>query len=155
IEAQIPEKLRDIQVDPALLPIIRAYYTRDLAETLGSGQPQERKRIVSALKAVDEEENRTARLMASGKISEEIWESLWLEWQDRRQRLRTSLEVLDKEEKCHIDNLETALQIIEKVGALYNSLSCDERKALLQHMVERVIVNSKGRIRLELRAPFA
>lgn len=155
IEVQIPEKLHDIQVDPELSPIIRAYYTHDLAQTLGSGQPQERKRLANTLKAVDEEENRASRLMASGKISEEVWESLWAEWQDRRQRLRAGLEMLDKEEKCHIDNLETALQIIEKAGALYNALSYSERKALLQHMVERVIVNRKGRIRLELRTPFA
>jgi hypothetical protein len=38
---------------------------------------------------------------------------------------------------------------------VYNSLNRSDQKELLRHMVERVIIDATGTIRLELRAPFA
>ncbi len=38
---------------------------------------------------------------------------------------------------------------------LYNHLKRSDQKELLRHMVERVIIDPEGTIRLELRTPFA
>ncbi len=155
IDSQIPFELERIQVDPELIPIIRASYTYELAEQLGHLRPDERVQLEAALKAVDDEESRMARLFASGKISDSIWENLWTEWQDRRIQLRRSLAMLDQEREVHINNLDVALEIIAKIGLLYNSLQRSDQKELLRQVVERVIVNDEGKIRLELRSPFA
>ncbi|MBK9750606.1 MAG: hypothetical protein IPO91_28115 [Chloroflexi bacterium] len=95
------------------------------------------------------------RLLAAGKITEVIWDSLWSEWQDRRRQLRQSLETLDQDRAFHIDNLDAALRIIARIGTLYNGLQQQDQKELLRQMVERVVVNHEGKVRLELRAPFA
>ena len=66
-----------------------------------------------------------ARLLATGKISEYVWDGLWKEWQDRRQHVRRTLDALEYEQDYHVSNLETALAIIAIVGTPYNGL---ERK---------------------------
>ena len=96
-----------------------------------------------------------ARLLASGKISEEVWDDLWSEWQDRRNQASRALETLSLDHDTHVDNLEVALEIIARIGTLYNGLQRGDQKELLRHVVERVVVNPEGKIHLELRAPFA
>ncbi|MBE2271880.1 MAG: recombinase family protein, partial [Anaerolinea sp.] len=155
IDSQIPDELCAIQIDPAHLPIIRAYYKQDLAEKLGLARPDERKLMTDALTAIDQEETRMARLLVSGKISEDIWNGLWAEWQEKRNRLRSNLDSVAQQQEFHIDNLETALGIIAQVGSLYNRLEVSAQRELLLHMVRQVVVNTDGEIVLELNAPFA
>src|ERR1041385_6694014 len=94
------------------------------------------------------------RLYSAGKISESIWDNLWHEWQDRRSKIQLTLESLEHQHKTHITNLDAALKIIVQVGFVYNSLERSDQKELLRHMVERVVIDSVGKIRLELRTPF-
>lgn len=155
IDAQIPTEMCAIQIDPAHLPVIRAYYKYDLADKLGLARPDERKLMTDALTAIDQEETRMARLLASGKISEAVWNGLWAEWQERRNRLRSNLDSVAQQQEFHIDNLETALGIIAQVGSLYNRLEVSAQRELLLHMVRQVVVNTDGEIVLELNAPFA
>lgn len=155
IDEQVALELRHIQVDPELLPVIRTVYTNDIAEKMGHLQPNERSKLETALKAIDEEEARSIRLYASGKITEEIWDSLWSEWQDRRNQLRHALDSLQERKQTHIENLDSALEIIAQVGIVYNTLSRDDQRELLRQMIEQVIVDSAGTVRLELRTPFS
>ncbi len=155
IDALVAQELTRIQVDPDLMPLIRAAYTHDLTTKIGGARPDERTRLEAVLKAIDEEENRTARLFASGKITEEIWDSLWAEWQDRRNQVRRTLDTLSLNHQVHVDNLEMALQIIARIGALYNGLERKDQKELLRQVVHRVVVNDAGNVSLELRTPFA
>lgn len=145
-----------IQVDPDLIPLIRDSYTDELARKLGHLRPSEREEMEAALRAVDEEEARTARLYAAGKITERVWDNLWSEWQDRRRILQVNLKALQQKRAFHINNLDTALTIIAKVGILYGKLERSDQKDLLRQMVERVVVNPEGTIvRLELLPPFS
>lgn len=155
VDEQIPLELMRIQVDPDLIPLIRTSYTHELAQRLGHLKPDEKLRLETALKAVDEEEARMARLFASGKITDTVWNNLWAEWQDRRYKLRQSLETVQQEQRFHINNLDAALGIIANIGMLYNSLERSDQKELLRQVVERVIVNTEGIVKLELRTPFA
>jgi hypothetical protein len=145
----------NIQVHPELLPAIRAAYTHDVAETFGHLRPDEREQLTAALKAVDDEEVRMMRLYAAGKVTDALWNAQWQEWQDRRARIRLSLEEVENQQQIHIENLDAALKIIAQVGVVYNRLQRSDQRELLRHMVERVMVNPEGLIRLELRAPFA
>lgn len=155
IDHKVALEIGKIQVDPELIPLIRASYTHELSERMGYSRPDERTQLQNALKQVDEEESRMARLLASGKITEATWDSLWAEWQDRRQRARVALETLKQNRQFHVDNLESALTIIANIGTLYNSLERCDQKELLRQIVERVVVNEKGKVTLELRTPFA
>jgi hypothetical protein len=107
------------------------------------------------LKVVDEEEGKMARLLAADKISEEIWNGLWREWQDRRRTIRATLESMQQQHTIHIQNLDSALEMIARVGVVYNALERGAQKELLRLMIERVVINHEGIIALELRAPFS
>jgi len=155
IDEQIPAALMNIQVDPELLAIIRDVYTKDVAEQLGHLRPDERERLQASLKAIDEEEGRMARLCAAGKITDAVWDSLWREWQDRRNVIRSTLESLQYQHKTHIANFDTALQMIAQIGIVYNSLERSDQKEMLHHIVSRVVIDCEGIIKLELRAPFS
>lgn len=155
IDAQIPCALLHVQFDPSRLPEIRAVYTQDIAARMGHLRPDERQELQAALKAIDEEEARTVRLYSAGKISETVWDNLWREWQDKRNQIRLTLDGLQQKHQTHITNLDFALQIISQVGVVYNVLERSNQKELLRQMVERVIVDLHGNVRLELRAPFA
>src|SRR5690606_23190381 len=99
-------------VDEKHLAAIKRAYTEDVANRLGHLKPDERAQLEQSLKAIDEEESRTARLFASGKITETVWDSLWRDWQDRRHSLRVTLEEMRHKQQTHISNLELALTII-------------------------------------------
>ena len=154
IDAAVEHEICRIQVDPNLIPLIRVSYTRELQERMGHTRPDRRSQLQFALKQVDEEEARSARLYAAGKISDEIWESMWAEWQDRRQTIRRTLETMQQEQQVHVNNLDLALEIIARIGTLYNGLQRSDQKELLRQVVERVIVDDDGQVSLELRTPF-
>ncbi len=137
-----------IQIDPELLPQIRACYTDEVAVKLGLVKPDERTEVEARLQTIKDEEARTARLFAAGKISDEVWEGMWFEWQDRRRLLQSSLDAMDRQYEHHIVNLDSALEIITRVGLLYNSLTRGDQKELLRLMVERVVVNPERKARL-------
>jgi|GEM_PF-1983709 len=155
IDIQISYALCSIQVDPELIPSIRVAYTQDLAAKLGYLKPDQKEELRASLKLIDEEEARMVRLLASGRISEGVWDGLWREWQDRRSQIHKTLDLLEKDRAFHIDNLDAALQVIAQIGTLYNGLQRSEQKQLLRQVIDRVVVNEEGIARLELRAPFA
>lgn len=155
IDSQIPNELNRIQVDPELIPLVRASYTHELSERMGYSRPDERSRLRAALKQIDEEETRLARLLASGKITESVWDGLWVEWQDRRHQILQTIDTLDSGRDYHVENLEVALQIIAQIGILYNGLERRDQKELLRQVVERVVVSEEGIVTLVLRTPFA
>lgn len=152
IDRQIVEALQCIQVNPDLIPLVRAAYTDDIAEKMGHLRPDEREDMLAALKSIDEEEVRMMRLYAAGKVTESLWDIQWREWQDRRSRIQMSLE---GQHQTYIENLDVALEIISQIGIVYNRLERSDQKELLRYIVERVIVDPAEKIRLELRAPFA
>ncbi len=144
IDGQIGDALKRVQVDPDLIPLIRAAYTDDIAEKMGHLRPDEREQMLVALKSIDEEEVRMMRLYAAGKVTESLWDVQWQEWQDRRARIRISLDGLEGQQQVHIENLDAALKIIAQVGIVYNRLERGDQKELLRYMVERVIVDPAG-----------
>ncbi len=154
IDAAVEREICRIQVDPDLIPLIRASYTKDLQESMGHVRPDRRSQLQLALKQVDDEEARAIRLYAAGKISDEIWESMWVEWQDRRQTIQRTLETMQQDHQVHVNNLDLALEIIARIGTLYNGLQRSDQKELLRQVVERVIVEDDGQVSLELRTPF-
>jgi DNA invertase Pin-like site-specific DNA recombinase len=156
VESQLSFHLQQVQVDDAVIPLIRDYYINEVADKLGRLRPDERTEIERALKQIDEEEARVLRLYAATMVTEENWRNLWAEWQDKRHKLRASLDLLDQKCESYIDDLDEALTIIAKLGILYETLSRSDQKELLRNVVERVVVNIEGEIeRVDLLPPFA
>lgn len=89
-------------------------------------------------------------------VTEENWRDLWAEWQDKRQRLRGGLALLDQRCETYIADLDEALTIIAKLGILYGTLPHLDQKELLRNVVERVVLNPEGNIiRMDWLPPFA
>ena len=108
------------------------------------------------MKQIDEEEARVLRLYASGVVTEETWHGLWSEWQDKRQRLKGGLALLDQRCEIYISDLDDALNIIAKLGILYETLPQQDQKELLRNVVERVVLNPEGKVvRVDWLPPFA
>jgi DNA invertase Pin-like site-specific DNA recombinase len=156
IEEQVAHHLMQVQVNQTLIPLIRDYYINEVADKLGRLRPDERAEIERSLKQIDEEETRVLRLYAARMVTEENWRNLWAEWQDKRNRLRASLELLDQKCESYIDDLDQALTMIAKLGILYQTLPRSDQQELLRNVVERVVVNPEGKVqRVDLLPPFA
>ncbi len=156
VDSLIPAELMKIQVDPELIPQIQASYKEEVADKLGRIRPDQRVDLRRKLKDIDEEEARALRLYASGKFTEQVWDNLWTEWQDRRRRLRQTLESIETSNAMHIANLDAAITVIAKAGVLYGKLERSDQRKLLREMVDRVVVSPEGTIlRMELLPPFA
>jgi DNA invertase Pin-like site-specific DNA recombinase len=154
LDNAVAKEIARIQVNPELISTIESAFTRDLHANLSEGITQDRSQLLAALKSVDDEEARSLRLYVAGKITDEIWNSLWAEWQDRRNLIRQTLASMSLEQEQHVDNLATALQIIAKIGKLYNGLERKDQKDLLRQVVRRVVVDECGKVTLELKSPF-
>lgn len=156
IDVQLGNILKQVQLCDEQIELVRNYYTTEVRQRIGSKHPSEKAEIEANLRSIDEEEKRTARLYAIGKITDYVWDSLWREWQDRRYALRASLEALAYKSEYHISHLDDALNIISQIGVLYERLELRDQKRLLHEVVDKVVVNKQGNIlRLELLPPFA
>ena len=156
VDAQVAEYMHQVQVDPEQIPMLRQAYTTEMAEKLGHRRFMQERQLAEAYKAVDEEEARTARLYAAGKITEHVWDSLWQEWQDKRRTIQSSLEAVNHADEAQIVDLDTALTILGQIGPRYTELEPENQYAVLREIVERVVVDRGGQIlRMEMRAPFA
>jgi DNA invertase Pin-like site-specific DNA recombinase len=156
VEEQLAVRLHRVQVNHKLMTRIREYYIEEVADKLGRLRPDERAEIERSLKQIDDEEARVLRLYASGMVTEENWRDLWAEWQDKRQRLRGGLALLDQRCETYISDLDEALNIIAKLGILYETLPHPDQKELLRNVVERVVLNPEGNIiRVDWLPPFA
>jgi len=156
VDRHVAEMMREIQVDPEWMPVIREAYTQEIAEKLGHLRPSEQQELEAALKAVVEEEARVARLYAAGKITDDVWDALWAEWLDKRRTIQSSLASLNRQHEAHISDLDAALTIIAKVGILYNNLEPCSQRDVLRDMVDKIVVDRAGNIvRMDLLSPFA
>ena len=156
VDQQVQAWIGRMQVDPEHLPAIREAYTRDMNAYFGRPTDSERAELESKLKAIDEEEQRTLRLVAKGMVKEENWQVLWMEWQEQRNKINSGLEALDQRCDTHIASLDHALDLISKIGVFYEQLGFSDRRELLRLTVKQVIVNEECEVvDVELLAPFA
>lgn len=157
IDEQIPGWLSGINIPTSLLPTIRQVYQSQLKEK--SDQENRDKRMAELkrqLSQLGEEEARLGRLLITEKISEETYDQLRKEWQEKQRNVETDIAELNRETTKHFDDLEIALLLLTKVNVLFHRLSKNDRATLLQILAKRIIVDSQGEIiDSELNSPFA
>ncbi len=80
-----------------------------------------------------QEETRLARLYATGKLSEEVYDQLRAEWQEKALQADNRLANLEREVGNYLDDLDAALVLLTRVEVLYERLGEKQRRTLLQN----------------------
>jgi thiol-disulfide isomerase/thioredoxin len=156
VEALFEKCLQEIYIDKNHIEDIREYYLEHTAELLGKMKPNQRQTLEQALKRIDEEEARVLRLYASGMVSEEHWLNFWAEWNDKRRKLKQTIELNEEKYEQHIGNLDQALTIISNLSIIYKTLAFNDRKQVIRGIVERIVLRYDGMIaRIDLQPPFS
>ena len=107
------------------------------------------------LSQLKDEEARLGGWYITGKLGEETYNHLRLEWQEKLRRLELSLVELERDASLHLDDLDAALALMAKISNLFPRLEEKPRSTLLQILVKRIIVDANGEIiDYELNAPF-
>lgn len=155
IDNQIAQCLAHLQVDPSHVMLLKATYEADS----NLHYPSHKKDVAQLderLENLKQEEMRASRLYSTGKITDSVWDSLWLEWQERRLAIQQKIALMDKTVDCVISDLDEALQIFTQLPQLYSTLTLTEQQQLLSLLIQKVVVDTSGTIvRLELHPPFA
>ena len=88
-------------------------------------------------------------------MSEETYNQLRREWQEKLRHLELTLVELQREVRFHLDDLDAAMALMAKVADLYPRLDTKQRGTLLQVLAKQIIVDAKGNIvKHELNSPF-
>lgn len=155
VDKQIPGWLAGVAVDVDLLPEIRRVYQEQIKQHAGGDKESQRKQLRHRLNALKDEEARLARLLITEKISEEAYNKLRLEWQEKVLNLQMKLEELKFDATLYLDDLELALVLLSQIGVLYGRLDEKQQSTLLQILLKRLVIDLDGEIMdFELHAPF-
>ena len=103
-----------------------------------------------------EEEARLARLVISGKITEETYDQLRSEWQEKMLNLHLRIEEMEVDVSQYVDELEIALALMTDISKLFDRLEEKQKTMVLQTVIERICINTNGEnLVCELHSPFA
>src|SRR5690606_24665097 len=154
VDEQIPLFLSSIQVAPEELPQIRQAYLADVGRYTG-GRRQEKAALEAALERLEQKELNLWRAFTDHGMRPQVYEQLAREYQAERERIAFALKTLQQENREYIANLDAALQVIAEIQARYMQQDVPTQRAILRHVVGKVVIDEQGRIiRLELQPPF-
>lgn len=155
MDEKIPAWLSGIAVDPDLIPAIQEVYihqVKQLTENNLDSKLFELKRRYASLK---EEETRLGRLLITEKITEETYDKLRAEWQEKLRQVEINMADLQRATRLYKDDLDVALALMGNIAILYPRLSEDKQSLLLRILAKQIIVNPSGEIiDYELNSPF-
>ena len=156
VDSQIPDWLSGIRVDPELLPAIRKVYHSQVKEVTDHDHDTKLVELKRQISKLQEEEARLGRLLITDKISQETYEKLRKEWQEKQRHIEMSIADLKRETFTYLDDLEVALLLMTKLSILFHRLAEKDRAILLQILAKRIIVDPLGEIiDHQLNTPFA
>lgn len=156
VDEQVPTWLRNIAIDPARVPEIRRMYQSEIKRVTHEDRDETIAGLRRQLVRLKDEESRLGRLLITNKISEEAYDQLRKEWQEKVQRIEGNILELEHETLIRVDDLDAALVLMTQIGHLYERLGPKERSTLLQILVKQFIVDQHGQIiDCQLHAPFA
>ena len=155
VDGQIAEHLSHIQLDPDLIPDIREAYLSDI-ERYTKHHSAERKALEVRLTKLEEKETNLWRGYSEHGMKAHIFEKLTRECEQEQQRIKVVMQAMVAESASYVENLDAALQIISEIAARYPLHSIPQQRAILLHMVERVLIDHESRIvDMELKPPFS
>jgi len=155
VDNQLPAFLHDIQVEPDVVPRIRQAYLSDVQHYTGK-QAREHQVLTEALHRLEEKELNLWRAFTGHGMRPQIYEKLSREYQEERLRVELALKAIQQENREYIADLDAALDVIAEIGTRYVQQSEQRQRAILRHVVGKVVINPEGTIiRLELLPPFS
>ena len=155
VDNQIPDWLTRITVKPDLIPAIREAYRTYVKKATQDDREVKLSDLKRRITQLREEEARLGRLLITGKISEDTYDQLRLEWKEKLRNTEISLAEMERNTLVHLDDLDMGLILLTESAALYNRLSLKDKTTLLQILVKRIIVDPQGNIiAQELNSPF-
>jgi hypothetical protein len=156
IEGQITEWLSHIEVDPSLIPEIQKTYQTEFHTATQKDKEKEIRYLKGKMSVLREEEARLGRLLITGNMSEDTYNQLRSEWQEKVLNLQIKIEELEVDSTRYLDDLEIGLVLLAKASRLFDRLESKKRNELLQIIIKRIIINRQGKIiDYELNSPFA
>jgi site-specific DNA recombinase len=156
VDEQIPNWIKSVGIDGVKVPQIQKLYQTQIKKVTHEDRDETITGLQRQLMRLKDEESRLGRLVITNKISEEAYDQLRKEWQEKVHRIEVSILDLERETLVHVDDLDAALVLMSKLGLLYERLGQEGRSTLLQILVKQFIVDLQGKIiDCELNAPFA
>ena len=154
VDAQIPDHIKRIQIDPEIVPKLRRSYAKDASKHTTS-QAQEIQTLERALARVKEKELNLWRAFTDHGMRAEMYEQLAREYQDEQKRVQFALDQINRENREYIANLDAALAVIAQIGERFGKQNAKRQQDILRQVVGKVIIDPGGRVlRLELIPPF-
>ena len=156
VEANIPGWLKNVVIRPENIPTIRKTYQAHVSQLTNCDRDSQIGQLQRRIAQLREEEAHLARLLITGKISEETFELLKLEWQDKLRNAETTKRDLEQDAGRHLDDLDAGIALLSRAHELFSRLEIKDRSALLRILAKRIIVDEQGEIVThELHSPFA
>jgi hypothetical protein len=155
VDGQVSNWLQGLCIESNLIPIIRQVYTNELNKVSGEDITKKLGDLKQKASNLKLEESHLARLLVTGKISEETYDGLRSEWQEKIRNIEFNIRDLEREVSIYIDDLEAALNLMSQLSTIYSRLGDNEKTTLLRILAKRIIVNSEEEIiDQELNSPF-
>ncbi len=156
IDAQIPGWLNSITIQTDDIPTIQEVYNREIKAVTSGNKEVSLEQMHAKFQALKAEETKLGRAFITGKLSEEAYEELRSEWQEKILNLKWKIKEMEFDVSRYLDDLDVAMFLLHKMETLYQRLDTKQKNTLLQLVVKRIIINREGEIiSHELRSPKA
>jgi len=155
IHSQMPELLESISIDSDLVPKIREVYQAKVQKMSKGDKADLLEQLKRKQATLKEEEARLGRLVISGKITEDTYDQLRSEWQEKMLSLHLKIEEMEVDVSQYVDNLEIALTLMANISELFKRLEDKQKTLVLQIIIKRLVIDPEGNIIfLKLHSPF-
>jgi len=108
----MPELLESISVDSDMVPKIRDVYQEQIQKISKGDKADLLEQLKRKQATLKEEEARLGRLVISGKITEDTYDQLRSEWQEKMLSLHLNIEEMEVDVSQYVDDLEMALALM-------------------------------------------
>jgi len=156
LHSQVPKLLESISIDPDLVPTSREVYQKQLKKISKGDQADLLEQLKRKQATLKEEEARLGRLIISGKITEETYDQLRSEWQEKMLNLHLQIEEMEVDVSQYVDDLEMALALMANVSELFTRLDDKQKTMFLHIIIMQIVIDPDGNIIfLKLHSPFS
>jgi len=156
VDDQMPSWLQGITIDPVIIPSIRKIYQEEINMLTLADKEDTLEQLKRNLILLKDEEANLGRLLITGKMSEETYDKLRIEWQEKILNLQVKIEEMEFDASSYLDDLEIALALLSNISSLYERLDAKQKNNILRIIVKRIIINRKGEIiSHKLHSPFS
>jgi len=156
IDRTIPNWLNGIAIKPEIVPKIQKIYQNEIRKATSDNKEETIDQLKRKLFLLKEEEANLGRLLITGKISEEAYDKLRTEWQEKTLHLLKRIGEMEFDASKYLDDLEVALALLANASTLFERLDEKQKNNLLQIIVKRIIINQEGEIiSHKLHSPFS